>query len=72
MVHKKTRTMRLGVIPLYNVCRWNRRRLDWSTSETWISICAVDSEVGGARRDRTDDLLRAKQALSQLSYGPET
>ena len=25
---------------------------------------------GGARRDRTDDLLRAKQALSQLSYGP--
>src|ERR1700756_5516439 len=29
------------------------------------------SEVsGGARRDRTDDLLLAKQALSQLSYGP--
>ena len=26
--------------------------------------------VGGARRDRTADLLRAKQALSQLSYGP--
>ena len=26
---------------------------------------------GGARRDRTDDLLLAKQALSQLSYGPE-
>ena len=25
---------------------------------------------GGARRDRTADLLRAKQALSQLSYGP--
>ena len=24
----------------------------------------------GARRDRTDDLLLAKQALSQLSYGP--
>jgi hypothetical protein len=28
------------------------------------------SDVGGARRDRTDDLLLAKQALSQLSYGP--
>ena len=28
-------------------------------------------EDGGARRDRTDDLLLAKQALSQLSYGPE-
>ena len=27
-------------------------------------------EDGGARRDRTDDLLLAKQALSQLSYGP--
>ena len=27
---------------------------------------------GGARRDRTDDLLRARQALSQLSYGPST
>jgi|SaaInl4_135m_RNA_FD_contig_61_1292390_length_638_multi_7_in_0_out_0_1 hypothetical protein len=25
---------------------------------------------GGAREDRTPDLLRAKQALSQLSYGP--
>ena len=24
----------------------------------------------GANRDRTGDLLRAKQALSQLSYGP--
>ena len=27
-------------------------------------------KTGGARRDRTDDLLLAKQALSQLSYGP--
>src|SRR5664279_6177395 len=25
---------------------------------------------GGANRDRTDDLLHAMQALSQLSYGP--
>ena len=28
--------------------------------------------IGGARRDRTDDLKLAKLALSQLSYGPET
>ncbi len=28
------------------------------------------AKPGGARRDRTDDLLLAKQALSQLSYGP--
>ncbi len=27
-------------------------------------------ENGGAREDRTPDLLRARQALSQLSYGP--
>jgi hypothetical protein len=27
-------------------------------------------EVGGAKRDRTADLLHAMQALSQLSYGP--
>ena len=30
----------------------------------------VAAPSGGARRDRTDDLLLAKQALSQLSYGP--
>ena len=28
------------------------------------------NEPGGARRDRTDDLMLAKHALSQLSYGP--
>jgi hypothetical protein len=28
------------------------------------------SNSGGARRDRTADLLHAMQALSQLSYGP--
>ena len=27
--------------------------------------------IGGARRDRTADLLRARQALSQLSYSPD-
>jgi hypothetical protein len=27
--------------------------------------------TGGAGRDRTDDLLLAKQALSQLSYSPD-
>lgn len=26
---------------------------------------------GGGRRDRTDDLMLAKQLLSQLSYAPE-
>ena len=30
-----------------------------------------DQPSGGARRDRTDDLMLAKHALSQLSYGPQ-
>ncbi len=33
--------------------------------------CGGGEENGGARRNRTDDLLHAMQALSQLSYGPE-
>ena len=33
-------------------------------------LCRPSSEPGGARRDRTDDLMLAKHALSQLSYGP--
>ena len=34
-------------------------------------IAASSGErAGGANRGRTDDLLLAKQALSQLSYGP--
>src|SRR5436190_94576 len=31
---------------------------------------ARTAKRGGARRDRTADLLHAMQALSQLSYGP--
>ena len=43
-----------------NCCSW-----------AWTSRPAVSHQrAGGARRDRTDDLLLAKQALSQLSYGP--
>jgi hypothetical protein len=33
---------------------------------------AKRAKDGGARRDRTADLLHAMQALSQLSYGPLT
>ncbi len=31
---------------------------------------SYDNCLSGASRDRTGDLLLAKQALSQLSYGP--
>ena len=41
-----------------------------STSAMSGAISTVAISTGGARRDRTDDLLLAKQALSQLSYGP--
>ncbi len=36
----------------------------------WTRLNCVGRLIGGARRDRTADLLRARQALSQLSYGP--
>ena len=38
--------------------------------ETWLCQPRYDPPPGGARRDRTDDLMLAKHALSQLSYGP--
>ena len=33
-------------------------------------MCFAIGCAGGAEEDRTPDLLRARQALSQLSYGP--
>ncbi len=33
-------------------------------------LARLGNIVGGAEEDRTPDLLRARQALSQLSYGP--
>ena len=40
-----------------------------SSRETCRMASAIRTS-GGARRDRTDDLMLAKHALSQLSYGP--
>ena len=37
-----------------------------------IFASMVEAENGGAKRDRTADLLHAMQALSQLSYGPNS
>ena len=36
----------------------------------FVSGMPILNPNGGGERDRTDDLLRAKQALSQLSYTP--
>ena len=41
---------------------WNRDALPYELHK-WV--------FGGGERDRTDDLLLAKQALSQLSYTPD-
>jgi hypothetical protein len=36
------------------------------------NLLGFAAKVGGADRDRTDDLKLAKLALSQLSYGPSS
>ena len=41
-------------------------------SKPFRLMATLTARYGGAREDRTPDLLRARQALSQLSYGPDT
>ena len=51
-----------------------RNRAETCSLQTWMpdrSVTARSSGIGGARRDRTDDLKLAKLPLSQLSYGPK-
>src|SRR5262249_17309506 len=62
--------------PLHDVRQRARRRLPAEAGSTRgarndVSFRTSVDPAGGARRDRTDDLLLAKQALSQLSYGPD-
>ena len=56
-----------------NPCYIRERDVSWA-SRRWGRRSDLDSNgrlnFGGARRDRTADLLHAMQALSQLSYGP--
>ena len=47
-----------------------RARLRLNDLQVAVPPEARRAKGGGADRDRTDDLLLAKQALSQLSYGP--
>ncbi len=51
--------------------------LHWLMFQRNIILCnkngeVIDLPLGGDRRDRTDDLLNAIQALSQLSYIPNS
>ena len=75
--HNKTALIYPFLHPAFERCR-ARNFLDFQTSSDkrcqrtnsapfQARVFLVD---GGGRRDRTDDLLLAKQALSQLSYAP--
>ena len=44
------------------------RLLNATNRSQWSAVAELG--IGGAEEDRTPDLLRARQALSQLSYGP--
>ena len=44
--------------------------MSFSAIARFVLELASVLEDGGARRDRTDDLMLAKHALYQLSYGP--
>ncbi len=63
--------------PLYDVrnparasCEGQRMRSDVFADDGFDeTTCRSSIPSGGARRDRTDDLMLAKHALSQLSYG---
>jgi hypothetical protein len=64
--------------PLYDVrnparasCEGRNVRSDVFADDDFDETgCRSSIPSGGARRDRTDDLMLAKHALSQLSYGP--
>ena len=43
-----------------------------SQSRSATRLRYAPNEIGGGERDRTDGLLHAMQALSQLSYTPQT
>ena len=47
-----------------------RRAIPDAICELWRGAPSHSKRPGGARRSRTDDILLAKQALYQLSYGP--
>ena len=61
-----------GISPLYDVHHHPPTILGAETcSLQRLQLAPSPRARGGARRDRTDDLLRARQALSHLSYGPD-
>ena len=54
-----------------NLLKNNSLRLKARSKQTPVRLLLISLDRGGGgERDRTDDLLLAKQALSQLSYTP--
>jgi hypothetical protein len=55
--------------PMAEICiRLKIRQFD---TQVFDARCSIPPNDGGGERDRTDDLLLAKQVLSQLSYAPD-
>jgi hypothetical protein len=59
------------IFPLYDVEDRIPHTAGRELFDTGHSGTRPEARHGGARRDRTDDLMLAKHALSQLSYGPD-
>ena len=70
------RWLRLETNTAYADQRWNlygtfRGIVNVATRDPYkLSLSNINELFGGARRNRTDDLFNAIEALSQLSYGP--
>ena len=58
------------MFPLYDVRKTSTQGKKPYANSLYSDEPSVITTSGGARRDRTDDLMLAKHALSQLSYGP--
>src|SRR5690349_4148709 len=65
-------TFKRALHPIHNVKQPKNNRQDQTIPIDHSRFLSFSrgQRTGGAERDRTDDLLLAKQALSQLSYGP--
>ena len=65
---KIPRKIRPGAVLTCGTLGQNRVPIEYRWPTKTIRFAGISSD--GANRDRTGDLLLAKQALSQLSYGP--
>ena len=71
--HEEVSANRETVISSTSWAKTNWAKTNWAKAlDAGSAAPRGHQRSGGARRDRTDDLLLAKQALSQLSYGPMT